>query len=123
MQERRDFLKTVSIAASTAYFSSPLAAFPNELAEPNISCQYYPWFTFFKREGIDWHADLSYSIKTFASVGFGGFEPTFESVDEVENLKPLLKKYQLPMHSFYVNSILHDPKQVAASMSQGLPIP
>ena len=107
---------------SAVYFSPHLAVLADTQAKANIFCQYYPWFTFFKREGIDWHADLSYSIKTFASVGFGGFEPTFDSVDDVENLKPLLKKYQLPMHSFYVNSILHDPKQVEASISQVIEI-
>ena len=119
---RRKFIKTAAAMGSAVYFSPHLTALANAPSEANISCQYYPWFTFFKREGIDWHADLSYSIKTFASVGFGGFEPTFDSVDDVENLKPLLKKYQLPMHSFYVNSILHDPKQVEASISQVIEI-
>lgn len=122
MQDRRSFIKTVPVVAGAVYFSPHLTALANAPVEPNISCQYYPWFTFFKREGIDWYADLSYSIESVASVGFGGFEPTFDSVEEVENLKPLLKKYQLPMHSFYVNSILHDPKQVEASISQVIKI-
>ena len=87
-----------------------------------ISCQQYPWFTFFKREGKDWNTDLAYSIKQFSSVGFAGFEPSFATVDEVSAVQVHLEKYKIPTASLYVNSVLHEPDQTAASISHVLDI-
>lgn len=118
MQKRRNFLKTVSTIGGALYFSSHLSAIPKLQADSKISCQQYPWYTFFQREGASWGADLAYSMKQLASAGFNGFEPTIDSTEEVESLKPLLNEHQLQTHSLYVNSILHDPKQVETSISE-----
>jgi inosose dehydratase len=90
--------------------------------QSGIHCQQYPWFTFFKRDGRDWSADLAYSMDRLASVGFAGFEPSFTSVQEVNNLKPLLKKHQISTGSLYVNSVLHQEDQTAKSIAQALEI-
>jgi inosose dehydratase len=87
-----------------------------------VHCQQYPWFTFFKREGRDWSADLPYSMERFASVGFTGFEPSFASVKEVKDLSPLIDRHKIATGSLYVNSILHEESQTADSISQVLDI-
>jgi inosose dehydratase len=122
MPTRRDFVKSVSILGSTVYFSSKLSAFPNPIEALEVSCQQYPWFTFFRREGRKWSENLEFSMDHFSSVGFQGFEPSFASVEEVAQLHPILKKHGLPTHSLYVNSVLHDPEQTAVSIAQVISI-
>ena len=122
MTARRDFLKSATILGSTVYFSTNLSAFSDTTAAVDVSCQQYPWFTFFQREGRNWSENLEFSMDQFSSVGFQGFEPSFASVEEVEQLHPIIKKHRLPTHSLYVNSVLHDPKQTAVSLAQVISI-
>ena len=104
----------------TLYTPSVLHAEANE--NLHISCQQYPWFTFFKREGKEWAKDLGYSMSEYAKVGFDGFEPSFETPDQVDQLSPLLQKHQLSSKSLYVNSVLHDPAQTDQSIASVMAI-
>jgi len=120
---RRHFLQgTLGLtAAATLGFPELFAAEVQKLPFP-ISCNQYTWFTFFRREGRDWKADLDASLAEYAKSGFKAFEPSFESVEEVEKLAPLAKKHGLVVPSFYVNSVLHDAAEAKKSLDKALAI-
>ncbi len=58
----------------------------------------------------------------YAKSGFKAFEPSFESVEEVEKLAPIVKKYGIVVPSFYVNSVLHDTYEAKKSLDKALEI-
>ena len=120
---RRHFLQSTLglTAAASLGFAATSAAEAKKLPFP-ISCNQYTWFTFFRREGRDWKADLDASLGEYVKSGFKAFEPTFESVQEVEKLAPLVKKYGLVVPSFYVNSVLHDSAEAKKSLDRALDI-
>ncbi len=118
---RRHFLQsTLGLAASlnlpdAGAEKKPKLPFP-------ISCNQYSWFTFFRRDGRDWKADLDVSIGEYVKSGFQAFEPSFESVEEVEKLAPVVKKYGVVVPSLYVNSVLHDADEAKKSLGKALDI-
>jgi inosose dehydratase len=118
---RRHFLHTALAVATTTTLSSLQKPSPQKLPHP-ISCNQYTWFTFFRREGRDWSADLDKSLAEYVKSGFQAFEPSFEKVDDVKRLAPLLKKYDLALPSFYVNSTLHDAAVAQQSIDTVLAI-
>lgn len=125
MPSRRTFIKNTVATGGLLCLAKPSTVFGMNAAsnmQSGIHCQQYPWFTFFKRDGRDWSADLAYSMDRLASVGFAGFEPSFTSVQEVNNLKPLLDKRHISTGSLYVNSVLHQEDQTATSIAQALEI-
>ncbi|GJM30218.1 MAG: hypothetical protein DHS20C17_28530 [Cyclobacteriaceae bacterium] len=122
MKTRRNFIKITTAGVGATLVSPHLSALPKILAASDIACQQYPWFTFFRREGKDWNKDLAYSMNEFSKAGFTGFEPTFESVQDVENLEPLLRQHKLATQSLYVNSVLHDAERTEDSIGQVLEI-
>jgi inosose dehydratase len=117
MTTRRKFIKNTSITAAAVTLYAPNFLHAEANADLRISCQQYPWFTFFKREGKEWSKDLGYSMSEYAKVGFDGFEPSFETPEEVDQLSPLLRKHQLSSKSLYVNSVLHDTAQTEQSIA------
>lgn len=105
---RRKFLKNATGLAATSLMpiNIPVSAEPYKAPFP-ISCNQYTWYTFYNREGKSWSADLDASLADYVQSGFRAYEPSFTSVEEVKRLGPLLKKYDLALPSFYVNSTLH----------------
>jgi len=118
---RRQFLNSALALTTTASLSSLQNVSAKKLPYP-ISCNQYTWFTFFNREGRDWSADLDASLAEYVKSGFQAFEPSFGSLEEVIKLGPLLKKYNLALPSFYVNSTLHRAEEAQQSMDTVLAI-
>ncbi len=104
---RRKFLNSALALTTTVSLNAWPKVASAKVPYP-ISCNQYTWFTFFRREGRDWSADLDKSLAEYVKSGFRAFEPSFEKVEDVKKLGPLLKKYNLTLPSFYVNSTLHD---------------
>ena len=122
MTSRREFIRNASMSVASLTLLSPDIMYGISKNSHGISCQQYPWFTFFKREGKDWSKDLTYSIGEYAKVGFDGFEPSFETPAEVKQLQPLLQRHQLSSKSLYVNSVLHEAEQMNQSISEVMAI-
>ncbi|GHB80692.1 hypothetical protein GCM10007390_38910 [Persicitalea jodogahamensis] len=61
-------------------------------------------------------------MSEYAQSGFQAFEPSFESVGEVEKLAPIVKKHGIAVPSFYVNSLLHEIDAGKKSIGQVLTI-
>lgn len=123
-KHRRAFLETAacaSIAAVHAGLKANGATWAPSRA-PHLACNEYPWWTFYRRDGKEFRDDLGASLGQLASAGFDGFEPIADSPEFVDQLAPLLKRHGLAMRSLYVNSVLHDQEQVAASIAQVLAI-
>lgn len=120
---RRQFLQslTVGAAALTAPLPQRAGTLPTVAGQP-IACNSYTWLTFYNRAGKKWMADPDASLRDFVQSGFTAYEPAIESVKQVEDLKPLLKKYSLTMPSLYVNSSLHRSGEADASIQAALAI-
>lgn len=121
LPSRRHFL--ASIAATSVAATLPITAL---LAATNqtqpfdnqkISCNSYPWLTFYSRAKKQWMADPDASLTDYVASGFTAYEPGVSSLKEVQDLGPLLKKYNLAMPSLYVNSTLHNHDKADASVA------
>lgn len=123
-QSRRTFLGSLaSLAGATCLSGTALARSATLKTEGlHVACNEYAWFTFFQREGKVWHSDRDAALAEYIQSGLKGFEPSFLSVQQVEELKPLLDKYGLEMRSLYVNSRLHDPADADRSIEEALAI-
>ncbi|QDT36462.1 sugar phosphate isomerase/epimerase family protein [Stratiformator vulcanicus] len=116
--QRREFLK----AATATTAAGALASISNwSFADqgprgPVVGTQQYPWSTFFRRQGRKWGEDLDRDLADVAASGIELFEPVFESADDVARYEPLLKKHGLSVKSFYVNSVLHEPRAAVRSV-------
>jgi len=109
MMHRRRFIKS----AGLAFAASVLPQFAiSKAKELDIACQQYSWMTYFKREGIAWLADPQTSLDAYVRSGLNGYEPSFNSPSEVAQLQMHLKKNNIWCKSMYVNSVLHEEKQV-----------
>jgi inosose dehydratase len=106
--QRRKFIQSVPLLTS-------LPSVVRSSSLP-ISCNNYNWHTFFKREGRIWGADKDYDISQFVQSGITAIEPNIESIDMGRSLIEVLKKHKISMPSIYVNSVLHDEKEVDKSI-------
>jgi inosose dehydratase len=88
--------------------------------EFHIACNEYPWQTFYRRSGQDWH--LAQAMGEIAQAGFQGYEPLIRSPEHVQEIAPLLERYGLEMRSLYVNSTLHLQEEVERNIEQILVI-
>jgi len=116
MSDRRQFLAGL---AGLAFIARPLWA---DDAELHIATNQYPWGTFFGRAKRDWNANLDTSIAEVAKAELGGLEPIAGSVEQIQQLIPILRKHRLEMRSLYVNSTLHDAASADASIQSVLAI-
>ncbi len=114
---RRRFLQGTSAATAVLAWNAA-GLIHAETAGIHVATNVYPWFTFFRREQRDFNADLDASLAEVAASGMDGFEPILNSTEDVDRLVPLLKKHNLQMRSFYVNSVLHDAKAAEESISR-----
>ncbi len=89
---------------------------------PAIACNEYPWSTFLRREGRDLDQELETVLGTLATLGFAGYEPLVRDAAHAIELGRLTAKHGLAMHSVYVNSVLHEPSEVDASIAHVLRI-
>ncbi|MEP7322635.1 MAG: sugar phosphate isomerase/epimerase [Saprospiraceae bacterium] len=112
--KRRNFIKAVPSLSliSTAVLKN---SYP-------VSCATYNWLTFFRREGKEWGKNVDDDIKIFAQSGFTAIEPNIDSIQMGTMFMGALKKNNIQMPSIYVNSLLHKPNEVAASIQKVLEI-
>lgn len=121
---RRQFIQSVSVGTAALSTAAPvLAGISGPQAKPmQLSCNSYTWDTFYKRAGKQWMQDPDASLSDFVASGFTAYEPGVNSLKQVEELGPLLKKYNLAMPSLYVNSSLHKRDEADASIAAALAI-
>ncbi len=87
-----------------------------------IACQEYPWMTFARRDDAGYETGSDEHIGDVVAAGFQSYEPLFESREEVRQLAPILARHKVGIHSFYVNSILHDPERAEQNVETVLQI-
>lgn len=112
--ERRNFLKTIP-----AISMLPSITVKKDLP---ISCNTYNWLSFFNREGQAWGKNLDEDIRLFAQSGITAIEPNIDSISMGNTFISALKKYDIQMPSIYVNTLLHKPDEVQASIQKVLDI-
>lgn len=118
---RRDFVQGVAVTAGVV-LGRLSAAEASATKKLHLSTNSYPWQTFYRRAGRDYGAHMDTVLAEVAAAGLDGFEGGAGTPDELDQLCRLLKKHGLEMRSLYVNSTLHDPKQVEASIASILKI-
>ena len=99
--------------------SSLMSFFDNK---PVIACQHYTWFSFLRREGVSWEEDLDKSFELFLKSGLAVYEPSFKEAGQVPPLQKAVIKKGIGVKSMYVNSTLHEEKEVEKSISHILSI-
>jgi len=121
---RRGFLQRAAAVAGSALVAARSARLARAGApgKLHLACNHYPWIVFYRREGRDFNASLDAGLAEVARSGVDGFEPIVTAPEQIDELAPLVKKHGLEMRSLYVNSVLHDPDQVDASIAQVLAI-
>ena len=123
IQNRRTFLGTLAGLTAAGLLPASDAWASNVLADQlHFSSNAYSWFTFYKRQGRDWYADMDASLREFSKSGIAGYEPSIEKAEDLHLLAPLLKKYNIEMHSIYVGCTLHKEKEAKESLKQVIAI-
>jgi len=116
---RREFLKrcvkTAAVLAAFPAHGSPRKKKDDAL---HIACNQYSGHVFYQREGKNFKNSLDAGLRDYAASGLNGIEPSFDSVEDIERLRPLLDKHGLEMRSFYANSELHEAAQAGQSMAK-----
>jgi inosose dehydratase len=113
---RRQFLQTTAIASGSLI----LGAQPVTGAKPknklHLACNQYPWIVYYQRDNKNFSEMLDTGLGELASCNLDGYEPILNTPQDVDRLAPLLKKHNLELRSFYVNSTLHDAQQAEKSI-------
>jgi inosose dehydratase len=117
---RREFLKKTVATSALPFISSDWLG----QATPRfpISSNSYNWFTFYQRLGKTWGQDWDACMAAYAQTGLQAYEGNFNTVEEVNNLAPYLKKYGVQLPSLYVNSTLHTKEDSEKSIESVLAI-
>jgi inosose dehydratase len=119
---RRYFIKSLAGSAAAMTMIPSFAGAAGRKPAQQISSTSYPWLTFYRREGKEWLADPDASIRDFASSGLKAIEPAVSSLEELQALVPILKKYDIAMKSVYVGTTLHDPATSEQNINQAAQI-
>ena len=121
VEQRRFFLKTAGMAgAAMALPGLSQGAF--SLKGPDIACQHYTWFSYLRRDGVEWQEDMGKSFDLFLKSGLKSYEPSFQSPGQPDELQKILKKNKIGARSFYVNSTLHLESDIEKSITNALAI-
>jgi len=117
---RRRFLENTAILCGPALLARFSVVEPRAQARAklHVACNSYTWQTFYARENRSFNGLLDAGLEDVAKSGLDGFEPLVTSLQDIDKLVPLLKKHELEMRSLYVNSVLHRPDAVEASISE-----
>src|SRR3977135_2763190 len=114
---RRSFLGSVTGVAAAPLMAVTIHASVATAAKGlPISCNSYPWLTFYRRAGKNWMDDPDDSMREYAATGLRSYEPGVTDVETIEALGPLLRKYSIGMPSVYVSSTLHQPDTAPQSI-------
>jgi inosose dehydratase len=117
LHSRRVFFQNAMV---TGVFltSSPTGWISKGGSSLHIASNEYTWSVFFGREKMNFADNLDQNLGLVAKSGLDGFEPNLDTVQGVEKYLPLLKKHQLEMRSFYVNSLLHERERVVQNLER-----
>lgn len=121
MLHRRDFLQKSSLVATALTIDPTFITFFNAKAS-KVAIQQYTWFSYLRREGIVWDADLKEFLGQLKDNGFHGFEPSFGNPEEADNLHALFPDYNIWASSMYVNSTLHEKDKIEESINSAVAI-
>ena len=113
---RRQFAATASLAALATLVRA------DGKSGSTIITNVYPWTTFATREKKDFYKDLDGGLAQVKAAGLDGFEPVLTSLDAVKTIAPLLKKHDLTLKSFYINSKLHEKADADASIATAVEV-
>lgn len=121
---RRRFLSSMTLSTVALSTATPLLAEASRPTAPALplSCNSYAWLTFYNRAGKKWMQDPDASFRDFVAAGFTAYEPGVDSLKQVQELGPLLKRYNVSMPSLYVNSSLHERAEADQSIAAALAI-
>lgn len=81
-----------------------------------LATNIYPWLTFYRREGRDLETGLETFVKEIKQSGADSLEPILETPEKTNRLAEVLNDQGVAMVSAYVNSKLHEPKDLQGSM-------
>ena len=82
----------------------------------HVASNAYSWYTYFSREGRDFHRDLNASLKAVRQSGSDGLEPLLETAEDAKRMGEALRSNGLEMRSAYVNTTLHREDAVGPSI-------
>ncbi len=117
--DRRQFLSNATCMTAAA----ALVPLPQRVqTDFHLSCNLYTWYSYYNREGKDFYADIDAGLAQVAASGMDGFEPSLTSVEQVDQMAPLMEKHGLEMRSIYVNSLLHERDAADESIENVLKI-
>lgn len=119
---RRQFIHSLAGFTALSVLNQSTPAGNSVASKFPLSCNVYNWITFYARQNKNWGEDLDACIAEFAKTGIKAFEPSLENAEQVINLIPVLKKYQISMPSVYVNSVMHRQEEVENSIKNILTI-
>ena len=120
---RRKFVKDMVIVGGTITTTQTIGFSQRKRSNKlHLACNQYPWLTFYQRENRDFMKELDTGLGELSASGFDGYEPLVNNPQEIDQLKPLLKKHGLEMRSLYVNSTLHDRNKAEQSIDSVLAI-
>ena len=122
MINRRIFLKSVTVSTGAAFTSKDIFSKSIFSSDTKIACQQYTWFSYYKREKKSWMENTEESLNAFRESGFRAYEPSFNTPDEVGELKSTLDEHKIWSKSMYVNSVLHEPQLVEKNIEEILAI-
>jgi len=119
---RRNVIRTITYSTGGVILANALPVFAKVKQSGQVACQHYTCNTFMKREGIDFSAADPAHLEKLKEAGYTGFEPSFNSVEQVVEVGKALKKAGMWISSFYVNSALHEPELASESITTALAI-
>jgi len=114
---RRQFLQKTAITSGVFVLGAQTVTPAKPKNKLHLACNQYPWIVYYRRDNKNFTEMLDTGLGELASCNLDGYEPILNTLDDVDRLAPLLKKHNLQMRSFYVNSTLHDLKQADKSIA------
>lgn len=113
---RRKFLQNTAIASGSLILGMQSLTTAKPKNKLHLACNQYPWIVYYRRDNKDFDQMFDTGLGELASCNLDGYEPILNTPQDVDRLTPLLKKHNLELRSFYVNSTLHDAKQAEKSI-------
>jgi len=130
--ERRAFIRksVLGLAGATIIPETGLLAQTSQYKNTNMRNQaidkpllvtnQYPWFTFYRRQGINWQDHLDVALAEVKESGADSLEPLLESIPQMDSLCRKLEANKLAMRTVYVNSTLHEKESSRKSIEEVL---
>jgi inosose dehydratase len=112
---RRAFARTAAIATG-ALLCVPDKVMAGETKKLHIATNGFAWQRFYSRSGRNFEDQFETAVAEMAAAGLDGYEGGAATPEALDAIHAKLTNRGLKMRSLYVNSTLHDPEQVDASI-------